>query len=79
MNRAGKIIHGIVGVLSSAPISLRPDGPGGTPYVVSSLYEVFMHPIDRLRMRKDSVGSGWAAGPAHHAGCLAADRRSVRP
>jgi hypothetical protein len=56
-----KIVH-VRGVVSSAPISLNQTA-AGTPYVVSNLYEVFMHRADRLQQRKDAEGrvrgGGW--------------------
>ncbi len=56
-----KVIH-VRGVVSSAPITLN-RAADGTPYVVANLYEVFVYPMERFKIRTDPEGrvrgGGW--------------------
>lgn len=56
-----KAMH-VRGVVSSAPISLN-QAADGTPYVAANLYEVFLHPMGIVKVRRDSdgraIGGGW--------------------
>ncbi len=63
-----KVIH-VRGVISSSTISLN-QAADGTPYVVANLYEVFMSPLDRIKLPKDSEGRTRLGGATRNTLCL---------
>ena len=63
-----KIIH-VRGAVSSAPITLN-QAADGTPYIAANLYEVFLHPMDRMKIPTDSRGRVLAGGRARNTLCL---------
>jgi hypothetical protein len=63
-----KVLH-VRGAVSSAPITLN-RAADGTPYVAANLYEVFLHPMDRIKVPVDSRGRVWAGGRARNTLCL---------
>lgn len=75
-----KIIH-VRGAISSSTISLN-QASDGTPYIAANLYEVFLSPLDRIKLPRDSEGRTRLGGATRNTLCLwplNAERNALEP
>ena len=63
-----KTLH-VRGAISSSTISLN-QAADGTPYIAANLYEVFLSPLDRIKLAKDSEGRPRLGGATRNTLCL---------
>lgn len=63
-----KVIH-TRGAISSSTISLN-QAADGTPYIAANLYEVFISPLDRIKLPKDAEGRTRLGGATRNTLCL---------
>jgi len=63
-----KVIHAR-GAISSSTISLN-RAADGTPYIAANLYEVFLSPLDLIKVAKDSEGRPRLGGATRNTLCL---------
>ena len=63
-----KTLH-VRGAISSSTISLNQTADG-TPYIAANLYEVFLSPLDHIKLAKDSEGRPRLGGSTRNTLCL---------